>query len=972
MKAHIFLRSFFGVLAFAVGCFYLGPFSAFAANVSVSSVDELEQGTFTDTRVMSSGEVVKLQAEGTWNAMTWKSPDKIIGAGSAFTSDGTNIYVIRGLGDILFWRYNTVTDTWTTLANLPRGAYYGSELEYLNGYIYALFGGYQRSFARYSIEDNSWEILDDYPELVWQGASLSADDTNIYAITGNNTQSFYKYSVVEDDWNLLASPPATLRAGADLERYGDFIYTLRGNNTTTFYRYSISSNTWSTLANFPIAINEDIDVTGASGVIYVSRQTNTTAFYQYTISSNTWTQIANAPMTARYAGVEYVANDGYVYFFRGNSDYRFWKYNPATDSFVGPSDTPNTLSTGSDIIYHNGYLYAVRGVNTLTLYRLDVASNVWTQMADAPSGANFNDDTNGVVANGNLYLFRGSNTTTFVRYVTSSNTWETLATAPSAVRFGGAIAYPGSGNFLYATRGAGTNAFYRYDMVNNIWDDVAVADLPAGITASYGSSLVSDGTYVYFTGGAGLKRMYRFDIAAGTWSELAQLPYSPYYGSDATYDGNGHIFALSGNYRSDVWVYSIAENDWSFFSSFPLYGPTDLGAWSGSAIVSDRNGSIFITRANGRQDVLVLNYGANIYKNTGTWTSPVQDLSYVGSWGTLTTDIQTPGTSSILVQTRTSNDGVSWSNWESLSGGAIVSPVRRFFQLRATLVADAGGIVSPLWGGYSLDYTTDTNPPGNIGTVTAYSQQVGGEELTNGEEYSFAFPYFTWDEATDAETSVAGYYVYWGPTSNANPVDIGTFQTETFYLPNHGIEDGNNYLRIAVKDVVGNISSPVTVFQYDYIGVSPLHSEEVSGAELIGTAVGTSVTPSGIKLSSRSDGFWVERRLTPPTRNFGYGARSVAYVASENKMYALSGQNDRYLLSYDLVNDSWVELALTPQTVYYGGGVVEGPPGYLYAARGYNTTEFWKYSIASNSWDASIAPAPLTVGYGASMVFDGT
>jgi hypothetical protein len=947
--------------------FFVKPISA--ETHIIDDYSDLNSGTFSDTRFSDSKVGIQLDINASWGALTWRSPDKTIGAGSAFTTDGKELYVMRGVGDILFWKYTPETDSWTTLKNAPFGAYYGSDIQYLDGYIYAIFGGYQKSFARYSVADNTWQTLTNFPELVYQGASMTTNGTDIYAITSNNTQSIYKYSVLDDSWVPLAGSPSPMRAGSDLEYVDGYIYTPRGANTTTFFRYEIATNEWSTMADLPERMNDDVDITSYNGEIYVARQYNSTYFFKYNIATNTWINLPDAPISSRYAGVQKIANDGILYLFRGNNDYRFWKYDTNTDSFVGPSDAPLTLGVGSDAIYYDNALYVTRGYNSNYLYKYDIPTNTWSSMADAPSS--FNDDVRGVEVSGALYFFRGSGTTSFYRYNVAGNTWDTLEVTPASVRYGAALAYPGNGDYIYATRGQATNTFWRYRISTNTWDST-VAALPVGIMAHYGATLVSDdGDNILFTAGLGIKRMFRYSISQNTWTEVAQLPYSPYYGSDTTYNGDGKIIALAGWYKTDMWEYDIATNFWRQLKSFAGLYATDTGSYQGASVVSDLNGNYFVTRGGGRAEMLVYTPGITDYEISGTWTSGTYDLGYVSSWNSISYDGATPFDSNIVLQTRTSVDGVSWSLWENSSGGNIVSPLNRFIQVKALLLPSTDYLRTPVLRGITFDYDTDEVGPENPTNIVGYSQEVGGETLTVGESYKYTNPYFTWDASIDDHTSVKGYYVYFGTKADGNPVVEGSFQTTTsFNVNNQGISLGDNYLRIVTEDVLGNKGDAFTAYTYTYTGVSPVISVPVLNDDLTGTTDGLQVTPDGLKLNSKLGGFWQQERLSPPLGNLGYGTKNVAYVASTNKFYVPRGMNSDFY-EYDIDTDTWTQLASAPQTIYYGGGAVSGPDGYIYVMRGSNTTEFYRYNIATNTWDSDIAGPPLTVGYGGSMVFDG-
>jgi hypothetical protein len=215
-------------LLVAIICFKHFISNSQAGSLTITHQVDWEEGTLIDVEADSKEGEIKLSPLGTWGVQSLKSPNKPISVGSAFASDGNDIYVVRGYGDITFWRYTPTTDSWTDLANLPRGAYFGMDLQYLDGYFYAIFGGYQRSFARYSVADDSWEMLSSIPDLVHQGGSLTSDGTDIYATRGNNTQDFYKYSVDTDAWMPLAGPPAALRNGADITYIDGYILYPQG------------------------------------------------------------------------------------------------------------------------------------------------------------------------------------------------------------------------------------------------------------------------------------------------------------------------------------------------------------------------------------------------------------------------------------------------------------------------------------------------------------------------------------------------------------------------------------------------------------------------------------------------------------------------------------------------------------------------------------------------------------------------
>jgi len=953
---------------------------------TITSSADWSLGQLTNLETRTKEGELRLEATGIWGAQSWKTPNKSITVGSAFATDNSYLYVFRGLGDTVFWRYQPSSDSWVDLAKAPRGAYYGADLQFHNGDIYAIFGGYQKDFAKYSIADNSWELLTEIPSFTYQGASLTSDGTYIYAIVGNSTQEFYRYDPGTDNWTPLAPTPQTVRAGADLTFVdvdinvnGDgYIYTPRGLNTTTFWRYEIKSNTWHDLANLPLPVNDDIDTTTDGTHIFVARQQGTTDFMSYNIASDNWTTLAPAPYASRYAGVQYFAgdpvatDDNYVYFFRGNGQQHFWKYDIVNNKFIGPADAPATLSTGSDMVYYNGNFYVPRGYNTTTFYEFDPGANSWTELAPIPNGDLFYDDVRGTAAGEYLYFFRGYGTKTFYRYHPAYNTWDQLPDAPDIVRYGGALAYPGSGDYIYATRGGNTSTFWRYGITDHTWSNLP--DIPDSTLASYGTDLVSDGTNLYVIAGRGFKRMYKFSISGASepWERLADLPFAPYYGTDLAY-ADGRILATAGWYKNNVYEYDIATDHWRELKPFSGYGADERGAYAGASIAYDQSSDVFyLNRGGARAEMLAYSQPTEKYEAEGTWISDSIDLHYVASWSGLSVEADLPEDSSLHVYTRSSTDGNSWSEseWKEVIDGVIASPKSRYLQIKISLISTSNQTSTPVVKSLSLQYVGDNQAPSNPNNITACSHEIGGEEINSDDPYRYLNPFFSWTGASDGETQVEGYYVYFGPNDEADAVRDGFLQTASVYEVQTPITSGANYLRIATKDLLGNISETTTLFEYHYEGISPALSLEIAESSFSGISTNSNLVNHHLQLTNQTGGLWLEQGLRPAPATIQYAGKNAAYIESSNKLYLFRGVNDTTFYEYDVTKNTWTALAPAPSTVYYGGAVVEGPPGYLYATRGNNTTDFWLYDITTNTWSPK-ASVPLTVGYGGAMVYDG-
>jgi len=771
----------------------------------------------------------------------------------------------------------------------------------------------------------------------------------------------------------LTNPPAGFQQGSDMLYSNGALYVPRGYYRN-FYKYDIATSVWSSLADipadfYPMYGNHSLGING--DYIYFTRDySSTTTFYRYKISNNTWETLTTLPFATAYAGNVYNPADGYLYVFRGNGTYDFWKYDIANNQFLGMVDLPNAPTTGGDILHYNGYLYYPRG-GSQNFYRRSLLSSTWETLTVTP--ASFSDDTKGTVAGSYLYFLRGSGANNLYRYDPAGGSWTTMTTTtPTTTGYGSTLVYPGSGDYIYATRGYLTRSFWRYQISTDTWSDPLVADLPDNAEAGYGSRMISNGTDIYYIGGSGIVSILKYSISGDAWTDLGSLPFSPYYGTDISYY-SGKLYFLAGYLKSDIWEYTISGGTWRWLGQTQTYGATEIGAWAGSSLESDGSGNFYVVLGNSIYRMFSFSVGSNNYQSSGTWTSNTLDLSYATSFTSLISSTSTPGDSNVSFETRSSSDKTNWSSWEAVSGTTIVSVAARYLEIRATLTASTDRTQTPAIYSLVVNYAGDESTPANPTTFIGKSQAVGGVTLTSGSSYGYHQPYFTWTGATDAETSVAGYYLYYGTSSSADPATAGNYQTTANYTATLEMTTGTTYyLRLKTKDTAGNISDATTGFTYVYNGVSPPQSitQTLSTDFSGGIATNISTTGDEIKLSGKP-GFWLQERLSLSPAGIYYGS-DFAYVSSTNKLYIFRGYNTTTFYEYDVTTDVWSTKATTPEAVYYGDSLVEGPSGYLYALRGYNTTKFWRYDIANNTWDDSAAvDLPQNAYQGTDLIYDG-
>lgn len=972
------------VIFVAVLSTYINGTKAVSATYGVSTKEQWDAGTLTGANSYTTPGDIKISSEGSWGARTWKTPPNTFGVGSAFTADSNYTYALRGAYGADFYKYDSTTNTWTELTDAPLSA--GNDASLVAGgtdTIYAIFGRSTKKFYKYTPSTNAWTELADTPDTTLAGSSIVYANNKVYLIRSGGTQDFWVYDLATQGWSSITGLPAAPNSVNASATDGSYIYAFRGRSTTTVYRYDIAAGTWATMTTvLSLAVAEQTQLSYHDGSLYMVRP-NTTVFQKCEISGlacvgNAWSTLATLPATSRYASVQYNPKDGYMYVFRGNATYDFWKYDIGTNSFLGKTDFPQTLSTGADLIWDGGnYVYGLRGASaTNGFYYLDLTTNTWA--ARTTTGLpTLSYDTKAVRAGDFIYVFRG-NSNNFYAYDTKADAsgWTEKAVAPGVISNGGSLIYPGSGDYIYATRGNNFGAFYAYSISNNNWTALDPADIPTPDVVNIGGRLATDGTDIYAVMGSGSSTFLKYDVSENSWSELTRTPFSPYYGTDLAYY-NGKIYATAGNYRSDFFEYNIGENTWRELESFQPKTRNENGASAGASLEYIGSSTFMFARAQGQTELLTYTAGSHDYQASATYESPAIDLSYVDAWQSLSIESTKPTGTDVIVKTRTSSDSTTWSSYAPLSSGNVVSDKARYLQVEITLESNDDQTKTPSVRSYTVTYSPDEQDPNNPAACNGYSEK-NGQAINQTATYRHDHPYFEWSGATDAKTQVAGYYVYFGNSSSADPYTSGSYQTSSNYTVNTAISVGNNYLLIKTKDSAGNVSdSAYQAFTYKYNGAGA-QSRTITTSEEFQSGSVDKVTVNEdldqIALQAKN-GFWNQTRLSAAASTFGAGA-SVVYKASTNKLYVARGSNTVTFWEYNISTDVWTALSTTGLgTINYGGGLADGPGNYIYAMRGGLSGSFYRYNIANDAagWsDTDAADAPLPFGYGGSMVYDGS
>ena len=185
--------------------------------------------------------------------------------------------------------------------------------------------------------------------------------------------------------------------------------------------YNVATNTWSRVASMPGPREEPNGASMINGKLYVTGGRGsaltpegffkpTKTLFVYDPRSNTWTRKRDMPQVG-CGGVQGVINGMlYVYmpsvrwcdtFGSGGTVVRFYRYNPATDTWVSRAIPPSGSGSGGVI---NGKFYLAGPDSRLHVY--DPMSNTWTTRASMPESR---DGMAAAVLNGKLYLVGGFN-----------------------------------------------------------------------------------------------------------------------------------------------------------------------------------------------------------------------------------------------------------------------------------------------------------------------------------------------------------------------------------------------------------------------------------------------------------------------------------------------------------------------------------------------------------------------------------
>lgn len=406
-----------------------------------------------------------------------------------------------------------------------------------------------------------------------------------------------------------------------------------------------------------------------------------------------------------------------------------------------------------------------------------------------------------------------------------------------------------------------------------------------------GSIYIGRGWY-YPSGEACCYRSHedRISTAAPGQSQFTVYLYPASCYQDRWYDNTYidqyfRITDANGN-QQDTLLRGCATNSWSSYRQYfgPYSSYENLNGWYWYKFVvnvpthfdkaSLRAGlhlqSYTTTCWSCYSQIYMWNYIAFGAPPTSTFVSNVHDAGGLANFDSVAIDGYVPPGASMKLQTRTSGDGITFSDWATaLSGEPAPSPPGRFIQYRALFTRGSGGepYLSEVRTSYS--FTVDTNPPRTTASV------VG----TQGCAAWYVTRPVVVLTALDDLSGVAA--TFWG-------LDEGQFKRYTAPFP---VGDGVHTLDFYSVDNAGNVE------QVKRIGLKadtavPTTALDIGAPTFLGDklyvhpesvfTLSASDATSGVKVTRVDTGSGVASYEGPFTLGAGDGPRSVR-SASEDR-----------------------------------------------------------------------------------------
>ncbi len=979
------------------------------------------------------------------------TPDSVNEGGDLVAVDANTLYAVAGGGSTYFWKYDVTTNTWQILSPVPASVGEGASLVYTGGdYIYLLRGGDTSHFYRYSISTNTWTALTDILQVVGDGGSLCYPGTGdyIYALIGDYRTDFLRYSISGNFWERCYEFPAPTGVGADLvfvagtnKIYGwggaEFVYP-------ELVEYDLSAGEWNKFIPPHGDGRNTWSGTVKTGVVagnYIYALTSDeNAFYRFNLLTEQWERLADAPVNASQAfksdQLVYPGGD-YIYWLKGYYSGYLYRYSISTNSWEQLTPPPNagTNFDGADLIYpgSGNIIYLLKATNTTEFYAYDMTADTWTTLASPPlavqSYHGFSTISDGTDTY--IYVLRGYGTVEFYKYTISTNTWTQLSSLPGvfyspswAQGAKNALMYTG-GDYLYCVKGRYGEG-YKYSISTDTW-----STWNPDVGNRYVCPIHPQGSkYIYVAGGDS-DTFKRYDTTTDTWENLAKMPTTVsqgqllYYDPDGVVDSGDEIIYYLSNWEWPpiMFKYIVAQDRWEKLVTGNFNASYSIGDGGDGVRVGDYVYYLmgYNTRNFYRYSIKdkvwqILQYTPDFVHSGGHLCYPgTGDYIYVtqgknrksfwrysisnNSWEELAdapdtisygATMASPGDGNIYLL-RGANSTTFWKYVIASNSWTLLTSAPRGARIGTSLLyhPDHTGVLFCIFGGYNglakYDIATNTwswlsgiDENFGAGASLCYAGQSDYIYATRGDEdkklYRYSISSNSWERLKDLPRTIStGADLIWlGPNySDFIMTSVGRYDDYT-------AEDFFIYSISKNRWACSSAEGLEDRFYFGYNSQAQIEGVDLGDKHYIYALGGyDNISVDYLDPFYRYDAdtdSWQKMATTPGRFERG---DVLCYPGEGDYIYALRGGNSRNFYRYSISQNRWEALTSFPEdpvydwrNIIYGTDLVYAD-GYLYALKGYNTSYFYRYSIESNSWE-QLTSLPVNVGEGGSLCYPGT
>mgnify|MGYP002401972929 CR=1 FL=1 len=850
---------------------------------------------------------------------------------------------------------------------------------YRAGEIFYMPTDGQNIFQKYNTSTNSWTQLADMPfNSSWGSSIVDGGNGSLYVSFGART-NFYRYDIAGNSWHALASMTHTPHTGGGLARMGNMIYVLTANGSGHFYRYNMTNNTWSQVTNFIPSgkIDHGAFITSdGNRYIYIGAATRTDPeskrVYRFDTTNDSWQRIADLPVSTDVGASAFydTARDKLVVSHSRHMG-KIWTWSPGTESHIKSGVWYSKTMSFAQVQSWASLESTVSGTGAVTIAtRTSSDGNIWTEWQDT-QGTSIQSPANRHIQLRVSLTGNGASTPTvsniainytqessppslpsqFAAYKKAGETSGQLISGqtyehqhPHFTWSGASDGSNGSGvDGYYVYFGVDSNAdpqvhgSYQHDESYTVTAPMTAGDVyylrikakdrlghvsgtatyfsyrywyisPPGSVVATSDSDFSSGVNTRVSIGEGAMKLRH--ATNGIWGlgngEVA--PSTVYSPSSIIIDGK--MYLTKGNGDTSFWRYDLTSKLWETMESTPT------GFAAGSSLTYDGERYIYAFAGGATTDFYRYDTDNNVWESAGTLPAAARngaDITYLGEGRIAMLFVGVREFYIYNIQSNTYEPRTSYPSTVSQGSGM-------WYDGNDTIYVNLG--MDQYWYSFSnnqrvifakYSISTDTwrelaKPP----ITTAYNQN---NLVSDGRGGLYIVGSNTIDN-TDRRQMMQRYDI----ASNMWE-EIPDMPARAIY--GTVVSDKNRYLYI-VASATGN--SP-TIYRYD--------------------TWNKVFSPSGSSIER-----WQRVANDIPTNAWAWqaGSASTATYDGSKYVYAIGADESAFsrFVRFDPVSGETKHLA-TPYYAATGGSIVYHN-GHVYYQRAGNSREFYRYDILSDQW----------------------